>query len=376
MGSSKLVYLYLFVIVIGLPTIILFAYKMLYSTYVNKKLQNQSYNSDYRGGRIPDSHTGVKIIAFLIILGTLSSQKSMISDVKQTQRNQYYQNEEMEERLDEINKRINEIRKIEKKQSKPQSMISRVDVSYGALKDDHETASVTFYISLLNLEKDFNYYLVYGDEKNQITLKESKKGVLEGVAELNIFKTYSNITFVKEDKNGNTVSEEITPNENWSEELTDVMGWIADEYGEELDEEDADYEGLGIYYYYICQISPRTSTSESKNNVHCKVKLNVLEPEVNDGSYKIVKGTLCIEENGKIKEQNIDLEDLFTDKGYTYDYKNKNLKDKNVSIYFVFEDSYGLTHKRILWARGEDEDQMDEDEEYGPTIYKDGERMN
>ena len=361
------------VVVVG---VFIMIYKTIYTSFVNRKLRERSYDSDYRGRRIPDSHTGLMIIIFMIFWGSLSSQQSKISDVKSMQNNQYSYIEEFQEKLDEMNESINDIRKIEKKQSKPQSMISRVDVSYGALKDDYKTANITFYVSLLNLEKESNYYLVYGDEKNQITLKESKKGVLEGVAELNIFKTYSNITFVKEDKNGNTISEEITPNENWSEELTDVMGWIADEYGEKLEEDDEDYELNGIYSKYLSYISAGRFTSEGKKDVTCDISLNAEKPKINNDSYKIEKGTLYIKEDGKIKEQKIDLEDLYTEEGYTYRYENKNVKGKNVSIYYELEDSYGVTYKAVIWAKGEDEDQMDEDEEYGPTIYKDGERMN
>ena len=376
-------YLYLcvmFVIVVGIPAIIiLFMYKKIYSHYVNKKLQNQSYNSDTQGGRIPDSHTGLKIVIVLLVWGSLSSIQSKLTDVKNKQ---YSQNEELSENLDEINDRIDEIRKINKKASMPQSMISRVDVSYGALKDDHETADFTFYISLYNLEKESNYYLTYGKEKSQIKLTESKKGILEGTAELNIFKKYSNIIFVKEDAKGNTVSEEIIPYEKWGQELSEVMGWIADEYGENVEDdddyEDYTYELEGLYSKYLARIYPANAMATSKEDGHIEkvsVEVNADNPEIDNGSLKIVKGTLYVKEDDEIQKVDIDVEDLYTPKGYKFESKKK-IKAKDVSIYYELEDTYGLVYKQVLWANGEDEEQADEDMEYGPRIYKNGEQVD
>lgn len=350
MIGEGLVYLYLIVIIIGIPAIILLAYKKIYSNYVNKKLQNQSYNSDTQDGRIPDSHTGAKVIVFILLWGSLSSIQSKISDVKEKLDDQQYL---AEQHLEEINDRLDEIEEANEKTNRKNNMVSELDVDFGALGGDHRTANFIFNVCLNKYDKDSNYYLLVGKEKKKVALTEDENGDLKGSVGLDIFGEYGRIVCVKQDSEGNKESEKIVPNyDDYSEDILFFMN----------DFEDDDcfiYTKFLLDTYYSME-----EEEESKSANGTRIKLNAsiyagLDKELSDNGIKEAK--VYVESDGKIvDEKNLDKSKLYSDNGCRFKY-DKKIEGKEISIYYKITDAYGYSFKGYLWTN---DDRFEDCEEY------------
>ena len=349
-------YLYLcvmFVIVVGIPAIIiLFMYKKIYSHYVNKKLQNQSYNSDTQGRRIPDSHTGLKIVIVLLLWGSLSSIQSKLTDMK----NKIGSRDCVtEERLDEIIDRLASIEEANENANRKNNMVSELDVDFGELGADHRTANFVFTVSLNKYDKDSTYYLLVGDEKKKVPLNEDEVGELKGNTDLDIFGEYTRIVCVKQDAAGNNEREKIALN---YDELSDNTIYFTN--GCDGEEDCFLYTKFLLDTYYSMEEEEELETASG-----VKIELNTLifarlKKELSDNGIKEAK--VYVESDGKVvDEKNLDKNKLYSGGGCRFEY-DKKIEGKVISIYYKITDKHGYSFKGYLWSNDEKYENSEEDE--------------
>ncbi len=351
MIGEGLVYLYLIVIIIGIPAIILLAYKRFYSNYINKKLKNQSYNSDIQDGRIPDSHTGAKVIVFILLWGSLSSIQSKISDVKEKLDDQQYL---AEQHLEEINDRLASVEEANENANRKNNMVSELDVDFGELGADHRTANFVFTVSLNKYDKDSTYYLLVGDEKKKVPLNEDEVGELKGNTDLDIFGKYTRIVCVKQDAAGNKEREKIALN---YDELSDNTIYFTN--GCDGEEDCYLYTKFLLDTYYSMEEEEELETAGG-----VKIELNTLifarlKKELSDNGIKEAK--VYVESDGKVvDEKNLDKNKLYSGGGCRFEY-DKKIEGKVISIYYKITDAYGYSFKGYLWTN---DDRFEDCEEY------------
>ncbi|MCR5628829.1 hypothetical protein [Eubacterium sp.] len=356
------IFIYLSIIVVGIPAIILLAYKKIYSNYVNKKLKNQSYNSDIQDGRIPDSHTGGKVIVFILLWGSLSSIQSKISDV---QEKLDYQQSVAEDRLDEINERLDEIEEANEKANRKNNMVSELDVDFGELGADHRTANFVFTVSLNKYDKDSTYYLLVGDEKKKVLLNEDEVGELKGNTDLDIFGEYTRIVCVKQDAAGNKEREKFDLN---YDELSDNTIYFTN--GCDGEEDCYLYTKFLLDTYYSMEEEEESTSANGK-----RIKLNAsiyagLDKELSDNGIKEAK--VYVESDGKIvDEKNLDKNKLYSDNGCRFKY-DKKIEGKEISIYYKITDAYGYSFKGYLWTN---DDRFEDCEEYEVIVSDENDKQ-
>ena len=354
-------------------SVFIMIYKALYTSFVNRKLKEKSYNYEVRMGRVPDPNNIIKVIVIFIIIGTIGSMRDEIEDISSKLT---YVDDDGDEiamqnvggRLEVIEEEIGGISSRIKKMEKNNSMISSVDAYLGELNPDNHNVKVTFSVIPANYNVNAKHYLLIGKDKKEVELKNVKNGVLEGSIELNSLKPHKNITFVEE-ANGSVKSEKVYPQDDWEDDILSVMGWYEDSYGTRVDDE---YNVIHKYLLDVCH-SDHDGTSESidedEAEVDFKFTIEAFKPEIVDGDKVVAEAKVIVESDGdKVEEIPVDVEQLNKKEKTIFEYKNK-LIGKNIKIYSEIKDKYGFRYIDMLWVKKGNESNYDDYDDDTTRIY-------
>ncbi|MCR5836843.1 MAG: hypothetical protein K6G88_10090 [Lachnospiraceae bacterium] len=318
--------LLLFVIISFIPIIL--AYFIIYKRRINKRLQEGSYNEPYNyenidGGRkrkqMPDFHNVAIVGIIFIVMTSLTNISSRVENLYDAINNDYDESSD----IDALGQKVDELRELVEENK---SMISDIEVDYGALNTNDFTADVTVRVFLKNSFNDAKYYIKLG--KDTTELKPNRDGVLEGKFAVNIFEYYLKMYIICERKNGETVTEKIDYNrEGVYPLLTDEEEMLYEIYTPHLSSWDFDYSVL----------------AGSKVKIDAECHIDDESYYLDENAYDIVSVKYYAEGDG----ERIDEKELKVNKSNKYKYEAylEAKKFKKIICYFEVTDSRGMVYR-------------------------------